>query len=167
MSRAGLRVAEPPATWLASGDLVDLNVWIALLGRHHIHHAAARRYWDACAPIRAKGLAHFFCRSTMLGLLRMLCQPALMGEAVLKPPQAHALYRSLRTTPGVGFQVDHETADALLDQWLAGDLASLPAKHLTDAWLAAVAETSGRRLVTFDNDFKRFPLTRLLLLDAA
>ena len=81
----------------------------------------------------------------MLGLVRLLSQPKLMGAGVLTLPAANAVYRQLRDTAGVAFLNDAEGADA---------------------WLAAAAEAAGLRLVTLDSDFKRFALSRCLVLQA-
>lgn len=164
------RVAEPPATWRTDtttplqGDLPDLNVWLALVIPEHPHHAAARRYWDGMAEAMAQGQRLCFCRPTMLGLVRLLSQPKLMGDAVLSLVQAHQVYRDLRTQPGVAFVPDTETADAVLSDWLT---PSLPPRLWTDAWLAATAQAAGLRLVSFDADFARFQLPLWLQLRPA
>ena len=75
--------------------------------------------------------------------------------------QAHSVYRDLRSQPSVGFLADHEGADHTLPDLLA---LELPARLWTDAWLAATAHAARLRLVTFDADFARFPLTRRLQL---
>ncbi len=168
MSATRLRAAKPPPPWGASlgGDLPDLNVWLALVVAEHPHHAAARAYWERQQAAPSLGPRVWFCRFTMLGLVRLLTQPRLMGEGALALPEAHAIYQQLRQTEGVGFAGDAESADALLTSWLTGADAPLPARLWTDAWLAASAEAAGLRLVTFDADFTRFPLTRRLHLSA-
>ena len=159
-------VAEPPLKWGLGGDLPDLNVWLALVIQEHPHHAAARSYWSDCAMARSLGQKQHFCRATMLGLVRLLCQPKLMGAGVLNLANAFAIYRRLRDTEGVGFCADTESADSLLAAWVTDPAKALPARLWSDAWLAAVAESAGLRLVSFDADFKRFPLTRCLTLGA-
>ena len=158
--------AEPAPSWALGGDLPDLNVWLALVVQEHPHHALARRYWDAAAMARVLGQKQHFCRATMLGLVRLLCQPKLMGEGVLGLVEAHAIYRQLRETDGVAFCADAESADAVLTAWAADPSNPLPARLWSDAWLAATAESAGLRLVSFDADFRRFPLTRCLILPA-
>jgi toxin-antitoxin system PIN domain toxin len=168
VSATRLRAAEPPLSWGPGlgGDLPDLNVWLALVVAEHPHHAAARAYWERQQAAPALGPRVWFCRSTMLGLVRLLSQPRLMGEGVLSLTDAHAIYQQLRQTEGVGFAGDAESADVLLATWLTGGEGPLPARLWTDAWLAASAEAAGLRLVTFDADFARFPLTRRLHLGA-
>ena len=157
-------VAEPGPSWGQAGDLPDLNVWLALVVQEHPHHALARQYWDDSAMARALGQKQHFCRATMLGLVRLLCQPKLMGDAVLSLADAFAIYRRLRDTDGVAFCPDAESADTVLAAWTVGAASPVPARLWSDAWLAAVAESSGLRLVSFDTDFKRFALTRCLIL---
>ncbi len=168
MAATRLRAAEPTPSWSQGlgGDLPDLNVWLALVVAEHPHHAAARRYWAEQRVSPALGPRVWFCRSTMLGLVRLLTQPKLMGEGVLGLTEAHAIYQQLRQTEGVGFAGDAESADALLTRWVADGQAPMPPRLWTDAWLAASAEAAGLRLVSFDADFARFPLTRRLHLGA-
>jgi len=158
--------AEAPLPWGLGGDLLDLNVWLALVVQEHPHHGAARRYWSDCAMARTLGQKQHFCRATMLGLVRLLCQPKLMGEGALPLADAWAIYRALRETEGVDFCVDTESADATLAAWVSDASLSLPARLWSDAWLAAVAESASLRLVSFDADFRRFPLSRCLVLTA-
>jgi toxin-antitoxin system PIN domain toxin len=157
---SGFHVAETSAYWTLGGDLPDVNVWLALYIVDHQHHAQAKRYWSDCEPLRAAGYKLHFNRVTMLGFVRLLCQPKVMGNAMLDVATAYGVYRQLREQPGVGFLPDRETTDAVLQSWVS----AMPPRLLTDAWLAAQAESAGLRLITFDADFKRFPLSRVLHL---
>ncbi|HEY4082760.1 MAG TPA: TA system VapC family ribonuclease toxin [Burkholderiaceae bacterium] len=166
MSATVLHAAEPSPNWTLGGDLPDLNIWLALVIEDHPHHAIARQYWAECESLRAAGYRVHFNRATMLGLVRLLCQPKVMGAGVLDLAAAFDVYRQLREQPGVGLLVDRETSDALLAAWV-GAKPPMPARLWPDAWLAAQAESAGLRLVTFDADFKRFPLSRVLQLPTA
>ena len=140
------------------GDLPDLNVWLALAVAEHPHHRAAQSYWqhEAAASV-------WFCRVTMLGLVRLLTQPKLMGEAALSLRDAFALYQRYAALPEVG--VCAEPADC--EQVLAGLLEpDMPPRLWTDTYLAAFALAGGLRLVTFDKDFARFAGTARLQLSA-
>src|SRR5437879_11906861 len=54
----------------------DINVWIALTYEGHIHHRAAKNWFDPLG-----GSARLFvCRFTQLGLLRLLTAEAVMGQ---------------------------------------------------------------------------------------
>lgn len=152
-SRTGSPYAgEPPArSYLRAGDLPDLNVWIALSVDNHVHHARARRYWREEG---AQASAIHFCRHTMLGYLRLLMQPKLMGAAVCAPAQAVARYGALRALPEVALAPEPAGCEAALL-----DYARVPgfsARLWSDAYLAAFARCAHLRLVTFDADFARF-----------
>jgi len=137
-----------PAQALASGDLPDVNVWLALVHAGHPHHAAARRWWAAqrAGPV-------WFCRVTMLGLVRLLSQPRVMGEGVLQAAGALGVYAQITQAPGVGLLPEPAGCEQAFRQLVQPDL---PARLLTDAYLAAFAQSAGLRLVTFDRDFARF-----------
>jgi toxin-antitoxin system PIN domain toxin len=156
------KVAEVPASWrLATGDLPDVNVWLALSYAAHPFHARATAYWqEACTT----NIPLWFCRSTMLALVRLLAQPKVMGADVLSLPAAMAVYQQWLDTPAVGLLPEPLGLESHLQSFLGSDAAPLP-KHLwTDAWLAATAEAAGLRMVTFDQDFERFNLSRLQVL---
>lgn len=146
------------------GDLPDINVWLALAVEEHPHHAAARDYWAgasaAAVPARVPGI--WFCRVTMLGLVRLLCQPKVVGEGALALDQAFALYGRFRALPQVGLLADAEGCEARLQALVSA--APLPARLWTDAYLAAMAQSAGLRLVSFDADFRRFGDDHCLLL---
>lgn len=173
------RVAEPTMPWLAlwsgprSGDLPDINVWLALAVQEHPHHQAALRYWaevqveigrqGADAYGGGAGPCLWFCRVTMLGLVRLLCQPKAVGPGALDTPAAWALYTRYRALPHIGLLREPEGCDDAL-RTLVG-AGSLPPRLWTDAYLAALSLSAGLRLVTFDRDFERFGLERCLILE--
>jgi len=76
-----------------TADLPDLNVWLALIWPAHIHHQLAVQYWEQQAADQV-----LFCTVTALGLVRLVCQPKLMGTAVWNT--AAALHRCLSGGPG-------------------------------------------------------------------
>jgi toxin-antitoxin system PIN domain toxin len=151
-----------PASWrLATGDLPDVNVWLALSYAAHPFHARATAYWqEACTS----NTPLWFCRSTMLALVRLLAQPKVMGADVLSLPAAMAVYQQWLDTPAVGLLPEPLGLEAHLQSFLGSDAAPLPSRLWTDAWLAATAEVAGLRMVTFDQDFERFKLSRLAVL---
>jgi uncharacterized protein len=156
------KVAEVPASWrLASGDLPDVNVWLALSYAPHPFHARATAYWqEACTS----NTPLWFCRSTMLALVRLLAQPKVMGADVLSLPSAMAVYQQWLTTPAVALLPEPLRLEAHVQSLLGTDTAPLPNRLWTNAWLAATAEAAGLRMVTFDQDFERFNLSRLQVL---
>jgi toxin-antitoxin system PIN domain toxin len=137
-------------------DLPDVNVWLALSVSHHPHHDRAMAYWSAEAQAQVS-----FCRITMLGLLRLLTQPRVMGAAALTPGTAMQALQRWQQLPEVSLRAEPATIDATFVPLLTSDL---PPRLLTDAYLAAFALAGGMRLVSFDRDFRRFPGLHLLLL---
>jgi toxin-antitoxin system PIN domain toxin len=142
------------------GDLPDINVWLALAVQEHPHHAAARAYWDGTGGAARAPL--WFCRVTMLGLVRLLCQPKVVGKGALTLAAAWTLYQRFRAVRGVGLLAEPGNCDTHLEA-LVGQ-GALPPRLWTDAYLCALALGSGLRLVTFDADFQRFDLPRCLVL---
>ncbi len=136
----------------ALGDLPDVNVWLSLTVKEHPHHLAAQQYWHETAADRV-----MFNRVTMLGLVRLLKQPRVMGTAAFDAARAWESYRSWRAVPEVGFQ-EETTAFAVGTESLLAKLCmpNLPPRLLTDAYLAAFAQASGLCMVTFDQNFRRF-----------
>jgi toxin-antitoxin system PIN domain toxin len=151
-----------PASWrLATGDLPDVNVWLALSYAAHPFHARATAYWqEACTT----NTPLWFCRSTMLALVRLMAQSKVMGADVLSLPAAMAVYQQWLDTPAVGLLPEPLGLESHLQSFLGSDAAPLPSRLWTDACLAATAEAAGLRMVTFDQDFERFNLSRLAVL---
>jgi len=140
-----------------TADLPDLNVWLALACPEHSHHQHAVRYWEQQAADQV-----LFCTVTALGLVRLVCQPKLMGTTVKNAAEASALLEALCKQPGVQLAAPEHDGWEVFHQLLR--CAELPARLCTDAHLAALAITNGGRLVSFDRDFERFEgLERLLL----
>ncbi len=141
-----------PGLALQRGDLPDVNVWLALSAPSHPHHAAAQAYWQ-----QQDLPSVWFNRVTMLALLRLLCQPKVMGEATVTLPKAAAVYDSFMAMPEVGFLGEPERCTALFLRMIDGSEGGNPAPRLvTDMYLAAFAKAAGLRFVTFDRDFLRF-----------
>jgi toxin-antitoxin system PIN domain toxin len=129
-------------------DLLDINVWLALVDENHQHHASARDYWQQYKADRVA-----FCRVSMLGLLRLSTQTRVLSRA-LNHDEAWDIYRRYMALPTVQFLAE----PANLEQHFAALTltADLPHRMWTDSYLAAFALASKSRLVSFDGDFKRF-----------
>lgn len=145
-----------PAEGQPDGDLPDVNVWLALAVLEHPHHAQALEYWR-----RENAARLWFCRVTMLGLVRLLTQPKVMGEGALNPISALTAYERFAELPEVGLHVEPLACDKELRRLLQ---PGLPRRLLTDAYLAAFAMSANLRLVTFDSDFERFEGLSMLQL---
>lgn len=153
------RRARPVANAAHAADLPDVNVWLALAVREHVHHEAASRYWMQSAAAQVH-----FCRVTMLGMVRLLTQPRVMGPGALDVAAAMALYEQLAALPEVDLRPEPPDTARVMHELLD---ATVPARLLTDAYLAAFAVAGGLRLVTFDRDFGRFEGLNLLQLSPA
>ena len=141
----------------STADLPDLNVWLALVWPDHSHHLAALQFWEHQASEQV-----LFSTVTALGLVRLVCQPKLMGAAVKTPQEASALLEALCRQPGVSLAAAEQGGWEMFHHLLRQ--GNLPARLCTDAHLAALAMAHGWRLVSFDRDFERFVgLERLLL----
>jgi uncharacterized protein len=142
----------------AAGDLLDVNVWLALAIEDHVHHSTAAAYWRADA-----GTTRHFCRVSSLSLVRLLTHSGLMGGSPLTLADSWRLYERFRRLPGVAFMDEPPNIEAILASIVK---RRLPLRLFTDAYFAALATAAGMRLVTFDRDFARFPGVKLHRLDA-
>ena len=134
---------------MAARDLPDLNVWLALADPDHQHHARARHYWEVESNPQL-----VFCRTTMLGLLRLLTHPKVMRGAPFTPVEAWSAYRAFMALPEVTFLSESPRMEAQFLAWT--DNAGFTPHRWTDAWLASHALTTASRLVSFDSDFRAF-----------
>lgn len=130
-------------------DLLDVNLWVALVDQRHVHHPLAQKYWSK------NGTTEFaFCRITMLGFLRLSTSPKALTNPKT-PAEAWAIYQQFRALPNIRFLDEPAGVDSRF--YSLTTHAALTHRMWTDAYLAALALTSGCRLVSFDADFARFP----------
>ena len=146
------------ASAASAGDLLDVNVWLALAIEEHPHHRLAAAYWA-----RQAGAVRFFCRVSAMSLVRLLTHPKLMADKPLTLSKAWASYRSFACLPGVAMLSEPEGLDTDLEAFIT---PKLPSRLFTDAYFAAMARRGRVRLVTFDKDFERFEHLALLRLSA-
>ena len=140
-----------------TGDLLDVNVWLALAAPSHAHHAAARDYWMQPRLPRT-----WFNRVTMLGLVRLLCEPKVMAGARLSVSRAMDVYEHFANLPEVGFMDEPPACGGL---FAASTRAPGRSPRLwTDLYLASFAEAGHLRVVTFDRDFERLGQCTVLRL---
>lgn len=121
-----------------------MNVWLALLHEIHPHHEAAQKWSGALGPETIV----YFCRFTQLGLLRLLTNQSAMGEDVLTPSQAWKAYDSLIAFPANRMLEEPRGIDPLFRKYTQSRQSST--RQWSDGYLAAFAEATGIRLVTFD-----------------
>lgn len=141
----------------SQGDLPDVNVWLALLNAQHSHHQAAKHYWDRAAAQRIS-----FCRITMLGLLRLSTNKAVMGGTPYSTAQSWQAYQAVIDLPEVSFVSEPAGIDGLMVK-LTSQSKFKPADW-TDAYLSAFAQLAGLRMVSFDIGFAQYKDLSLLAL---
>ena len=136
-------------------DLLDVNVWLALVDENHAHHEKAITYW--CEQSAAE-IA--FCRVTALAFLRLSTHPKILSRP-LSAKEAWDIYQRYRAEAQVGFVLDSPGVDEGFMEYSLqeGFIHSL----WTDCYLAALARFRNCRVVSFDQDFHRFP--KLAFLD--
>ena len=142
----------------ATGDLLDVNVWLAFALEGHPHHREAVDAWsDLDRPS--------FCRVTQLSFVRLLGNADVMGRSVFEPERAWAEYERMKASGAVHFREEPAALESSLKGFTKGAKASRD--FWTDAYLAAFARSGGMRLVTFDTGFMRFRSVEVLLLGSA
>lgn len=136
----------------------DLNVWLALSYQRHVHHPAARAWFE-----RLENDAHAcFCRLTQIGLLRLLTTDAVMGkDEVLSQAAAWRVYDRWLEDDRVLFLEETRNLETRF-RALSHEQRSAP-KDWSDSYLCAFAETAGLRLVTFDRALSTKPVDLLIL----
>jgi len=131
-------------------DLPDVNVWVALSVLEHPHHDRAVKYWiyEANAEIA-------FNSQTMMGLVRVLSNAPFTGKPAFSVEEAWQTYRNWRGDRSVIFANEPKRCPILLDHYVQS--GAIKPRTWSDAYLAAFAEASKIRLVSFDRDFRSFP----------
>jgi uncharacterized protein len=137
--------------------LVDVGVWLAAVWGRHVHQPIATNWIGKETDEIA------FCRVTQMGLLRLLSNPAIMGEDVINRSQAWRIYDELLADERVVWAEEPAELDAVWRAISARDDKSH--KLWTDDYLAAFAQASEATLVTLDHNVgARYPSVRVQLL---
>ena len=129
--------------------LVDVNVLLALLVRQHQHHQLTRRWFDTLIRREAA-----LCRMVHLALVRLLGNTALMGTTALSAAAAWGVVNELLEDERVEFIIEPQDLDSIMPSLLRYPIPT--GKLVGDAYLAAFAIASSRRLVTLDRAFSQF-----------
>lgn len=139
-------------------DFPDVNVWVALSLPHHEAHGRAKQYFESEAAPQLR-----FHPVTALGLARVtshLMRPVWGQETCAR---SWNLLRDWFRQPQTGWQTEPDSAWVVLSGLVSHGVVQ--PRTWTEAYLAAVAMTSGLRLITFDRGFARFPALEALILD--
>ncbi|HET6654911.1 MAG TPA: TA system VapC family ribonuclease toxin [Gammaproteobacteria bacterium] len=124
-----------------SGSLLDVNVLIALTWPTHVHHAAARRWFD-----RNSGAGWATCPITQLGFVRVSSNPKIIRDAV-PPREAVAMLERLVALPEHRFWPNDI---AVAGRGPFASLAFVGHRQATDAYLLALAQHHEGKLATLD-----------------
>jgi toxin-antitoxin system PIN domain toxin len=137
----------------------DVNVWLAILSGRHAHHNAAAQWYQSLNEERL-----CFCRHTQLGVLRLLCNRAVMQEETLSAQEAWRLYESAYDDSSVRF-IGEEDARSIDRSLKLESHAKRPARlDWSDTYLLSFSAAAGLHLVTFDRGLARLGGPRSVLL---
>jgi toxin-antitoxin system PIN domain toxin len=127
---------------MTSLSFPDVNVWLALADRDHVHHFSARGWWEQQSG------AICFTRSTQHGFLRLVTTALVKRGKTLTMAGAWEAYDWFFQDEKTMFLVEPPSVETKFRDATSGQTVS--PKVWADAWLLAVAEAAGGVLVTFD-----------------
>jgi uncharacterized protein len=134
--------------------LLDVGLWLAAAWGRHVHHAVAAEWFDR----QTDDL--LFCRVTQMSLLRLLSNPAIMGDDAVDRSEAWRVFDELWADERVLWADEPAELDGV---WRAiSARAEKSHKLWSDDYLAAFAQTSGAILATLDRKLpSRYPSVRI------
>jgi uncharacterized protein len=137
--------------------LVDVGVWLAAVWGRHAHHPVTADWFGSEADDIV------FCRFTQMGLLRLLSNPAIMGNDAVDRSEAWRIYDQLLADERVLWAAEPAGLDGV---WRAVSARKDNSHKLwTDDYLAAFAQASDAELITLDSQVPaRYPSVRVELL---
>jgi hypothetical protein len=134
--------------------LLDVGVWLAAVWGRHAHHAVTADWFGKQEE------DFLFCRVTQMGLLRLLSNPAIMGEDAVDRSAAWRVFDELWADERVLWADEPAELDAVWRAISARDDKSH--KLWTDDYLAAFAQTYGATIATLDGKLAaRYPSVRV------
>jgi toxin-antitoxin system PIN domain toxin len=141
--------------------IADASLLLPLLTEGHAHRGPAVDWWGGCDD-GTVGL----CLPVRMALLRLLTNARVMGSGRLRPEQAWDAVGKLIDDPRITL-VD-QLPQTHAKHWRANIAKREPTPDLwTDAWLAALAQSTDCEMVTFDRGFRSFAKLKLRLLSPA
>src|SRR5712692_1196831 len=126
--------------------LADINVWVAIAHQAHSHHTRARDWFHQLARDQL-----FLCRFTQMGLLRLLTNAHVMGDAVKSQVEAWNVFDRFCRNARVRYLEEPDGVTEAFRRFTQGQLPSN--KAWSDAYIGAVALRAGLSVATFDRDF--------------
>jgi toxin-antitoxin system PIN domain toxin len=128
----------------------DVNVWRALTFDSHIHHPAAKTWFDGLS----NDTVCYFCRLTQQGFLRLATNKSVFGKDAVTLPDAWQIYDLYLSDPRVSFA---EEPAQIETHWRTYTRSrSFSPQVWNDAYLAAFALAGGLALVTCDRGFSQY-----------
>jgi uncharacterized protein len=138
--------------------LPDINVWLALTFDSHIHHPAAKSWFDGLP----NDTVCCFCRLTQQGFLRLATNRSVFGKDAVTLPDAWQLYDLFLSDPRISFA---EEPAQIETHWRTYTQSrSFSPQVWNDAYLAAFALAGGLELVTFDRGFAQYQNVSSIIL---
>jgi hypothetical protein len=130
--------------------LVDVGVWLAATWGRHARHHIARQWFDE----QSDDL--LLCRVTQMSLLRLISNPAIMGEDAVTRSEAWRIIDQFWSDNRVLWAEEPDHLEAVFRAISAQNDKSH--KLWADDYLAAFAQASGASLATLDTKLKgRYP----------
>jgi toxin-antitoxin system PIN domain toxin len=137
--------------------LPDVNVWLALTFDSHIHHPAAKTWFDGLSDEVC-----YFCRLTQQGFLRLATNPSALGKHAVTLPGAWQKYDLFLSDPRVNFA---DEPAGIENHWRSFTQNQSFSTHVwNDAYLAAFALAGQLELVTFDKGFAQYKTVTCTIL---
>jgi uncharacterized protein len=134
--------------------LVDVGVWLAATWGRHVNHSVAKQWFDE----QSDDL--LLCRVTQMSLLRLISNPAIMGDDVITRSEAWRVFDHFWSDSRVLWADEPDHLEAVFRAISARRDNSH--KLWTDDYLAAFAQASGAVLATLDTKLKdRYPSVQI------
>ncbi|MGA7523938.1 MAG: TA system VapC family ribonuclease toxin [Acidobacteriaceae bacterium] len=125
----------------------DVNVWLALLWRDHVHAAKAKLWFDAAAEEE-----FLYCRFTQIAIFRLLTTERVMESDVQTMAGAWKLWDRVTADDRISFVPEPAGLESAFRK--GSQLPSASPKVWSDAYLVGFAAAANLKLVTFDRALK-------------
>jgi toxin-antitoxin system PIN domain toxin len=129
--------------------LPDINVWLAMAFDGHVHHSAAKTWFDGLTTEVC-----CFCRLTQQGFLRIASNPKVFDRNALTMAEAWQEYDTFLTDPRIAFMDEPMGVER---QWRTMTQRQRFSTNVwSDAYLAAFAQEASMEVITFDKGFAQY-----------
>jgi toxin-antitoxin system PIN domain toxin len=127
--------------------LPDVNLWLALAFESHIHHVAAKAWFDGVADNENCA----FCRMTQQGFLRLATNPKAFADEAVTLAEAWRLYDAFLADLRITYLAEPNGIELIWRDYTNAQAFS--PKVWNDAYLAAFARAGDHKVITFDHGF--------------